>query len=125
MRLRAPAYPLITIDPFFSVWSQADRLTDETTVHWTGRPNTINGIATIDGIDYRFIGNSDAPAMKQISADCTAFSTVYVFEQSGVRLTLKFTSPILLNDLYLLTRPVSYLEIKKEITDHKKHDYFP
>ena len=124
MRLRAPAYPLITIDPFFSVWSQADRLTDETTVHWTGRPNTINGIATIDGIDYRFIGNTDAsiPAMKQISADCTAFSTIYVFEQSGVRLTLKFTSPILLNDLYLLTRPVSYLEIKKEIIDHKKHD---
>ena len=124
MKLRAPAYPLITIDPFFSVWSQANKLTDENTVHWTGRPNVISGIATIDGKDYRIISNADSsvPAMKQVSVDCNAFSTVYVFEEAGVKLTLTFTSPILLNDLYLLTRPVSYLEIKKEITDKKKHD---
>ena len=124
MKLRAPAYPLITIDPFFSVWSQSNRLTDENTVHWTGRPNVISGVATIDGKSYRLISKADdsIPAMKQVSADCNAFSTTYVFEESGVRLTLVFTSPILLNDFYLLTRPVSYLEIRKEITDHKKHD---
>ena len=124
MKLRAPAYPLITIDPFFSVWSEADRLTDTNTVHWTDRPNTISGIATIDGKDYRIIGKVDdsIPAMKQISADCNAFSTTYVFEEAGIRLKLIFTSPILLTDYYLLTRPVSYLEIKKEIIDHKKHD---
>ena len=124
MKLRAPAYPLITIDPFFSVWSQSDKLTDTETVHWTSRPNTICGIATIDGKQYRIIGKGDSsiPAMKQISADCTAFSTAYVFEEAGVRLTLTFTSPILINDLYLLTRPVSYLEIRKETTDRKKHD---
>ena len=124
MKLRAPAYPLITIDPFFSVWSQANRLTDENTVHWTGRPNVISGVATIDGKSYRVIGKADdsIPAMKQVSVDCNAFSTTYVFEESGVRLTLVFTSPILMNDLYLLTRPVSYLEIRKEIIDRKKHD---
>lgn len=124
MKLRAPAYPLITIDPFFSVWSQSNKLTDEDTVHWTGRPNVISGVATIDGKSYRVIGKADdsIPAMKQLSADCNAFSTTYVFEESGVRLTLVFTSPILVNDLYLLTRPISYLEIRKEILDHKKHD---
>ena len=124
MKLRAPAYPLITIDPFFSVWSQADRLTDENTVHWTSRPNTISGIVTVDGKDYRVIGKVDdsIPAMKQISADCNAFSTTYVFEEAGVRVKLIFTSPILLTDYYLLTRPVSYLEVRKEIVDHKKHD---
>ena len=124
MKLRAPAYPLITVDPFFSVWSQSNRLTDENTVHWTGRPNVISGVATIDGKSYRLISKADdsIPAMKQVSADCNAFSTTYVFEESGVRLTLVFTSPILLNDFYLLTRPVSYLEIRKEITDHKKHN---
>ncbi len=122
MKLRAPAYPLITIDPFFSVWSQADKLTDNDTVHWTNRPNIINGIAYIDGNAYRFMGGDQSiPAMNQISADCSTFSTTYVFEAAGVRLTLIFTSPILPNDLYLLSRPVSYLEIKREATDGKKH----
>ena len=53
MKLRAPAYPLITIDPYFNVWSQSDRLTDTDTVHWTNRPNIISAVATIDGKDYR------------------------------------------------------------------------
>ena len=123
MRLRAPAYPLITIDPFFSVWSQANKLTDENTVHWTNRPNTIFGTVNIDGKDYRIIGdhNKEIPAMTQISVDCTAFSTTYVFEEDGVRLKLIFTSPIIPNDLYLLSRPVSYLEVINETTGRKPH----
>ena len=122
MKLRAPAYPLITIDPNFSVWSTANKLTDNTTVHWTCRPNTIVGTACIDGNTVRIIGaDVDAPAMKQVSADMSAFSTKYVFEDLGVRLTLTFTSPIIPSDLYLLTRPVSYLEIKNESIDRKKH----
>jgi len=123
MRLRAPAYPLITIDPFFSVWSQANKLTDENTVHWTNRPNTIFGTVNIDGKDYRIIGdhNKEIPAMTQISVDCTAFSTTYVFEEDGVRLKLIFTSPIIPNDLYLLSRPVSYLEVINETAGRKPH----
>jgi len=125
MQLRAPSYPLIAIDPYFSVWSAADRLTDAATVHWTDKPNTIHGTATVDGKTYRIIGDCHAeeiPAMKQTSVDMSAFSTVYTFEEGGVRLTLRFTSPLLLTDLYLLTRPVSYLEIEKESLDGKKHD---
>ena len=122
MRLRAPAYPLITIDPNFSVWSQSDRLTDATTVHWTGSPNTVIGVATIDGSKLAIIGKPDGiPAMKQVSVDCNALSTTYVFEDNGVRLSLVFTSPIIPNDLYLLSRPVSYLEIKSKSIDGKKH----
>ena len=51
----------------------------------------------------------------------SAFSTTYVYEDLGVRLTLIFTSPIIPSDLYLLSRPVSYLEIKNESLDGKKH----
>ena len=124
MKLRAPSYPLIAIDPYFSVWSSADRLTDSTTVHWTDKPNTMHGTATIDGKTYRIIGNGHAdviPAMKQTSVDMSAFSTVYTFEESGVRLTLTFTSPLLLTALHLLIRPVSYLHVQKRSIDGKKH----
>ena len=124
MRLRAPAVPLITVDPFFSVWSPADKLTDVDTTHWTGFPNIIIGIAEIDGKPYRIIGrkrHADINSMKMVSVDVDTFTTTYVFEQDGVRLSLLFTSPILPDDLYYLTRPVSYLEVKKESIDRKKH----
>ena len=123
MQLRAPAYPLITVDPYFSVWSPSNKLNDSTTVHWTNSPNTILGIATVDNKKFSVIGNSaDITAMKQVSSDCTAFSTKYVFEDCGVRLTLIFSTPLLITDLSLISRPVSYLEIKKESIDGKRHE---
>ena len=125
MRLRAPAYPLITVDPYFSVWSPANTPTETDTVHWTGRNNTLSVIATIDGSDYRLIGkygSETIPAIDEVSVDCSAFSTTYVFNQNGVKLTLKFTSPIIPDDLYMLSRPISYLEVSKESTDGSRRE---
>ena len=124
MRLRAPSYPLITIDPYFSIWSSADRPTDTDTTHWTGKPITLSVVANVDGNDYRLIGKCDAdtiPAANMIAVDCNAFSTIYTYSINGAKITLKFTSPIIPDDLYMLSRPISYLEVTKESCDSRRH----
>jgi len=56
--LRAPAYPLVTIDPYISAWSAADRLYDAPVTHWTGKPLGLIGVLDVDGQAYRFMGAS-------------------------------------------------------------------
>lgn len=86
MKLRAPAVPLITVDPYFSVWSCRDALNEAATCHWTGHTNTINGLLSVDGALYRFMGGEEAGGlpMEQISLEITALATEYCFEAAGV-----------------------------------------
>jgi hypothetical protein len=59
--LRAPAYPLVTIDPYTSIWSFTDKLYEENVRHWTGTPRTLLGVLRVDGKSYRFMGEEEAP----------------------------------------------------------------
>lgn len=54
--LRAPAYPLITIDPYISAWSSADNLYDDAVRHWTTTEMPFTGVLRVDGKCYRFMG---------------------------------------------------------------------
>uniref|UniRef100_UPI0030D9969A DUF5127 domain-containing protein n=1 Tax=uncultured Sunxiuqinia sp. TaxID=1573825 RepID=UPI0030D9969A len=58
---RAPAYPLITIDPYTSAWSMTDQLFDEPVKHWTGETHSLIGAIRVDGQVYRFLGKEDIP----------------------------------------------------------------
>lgn len=129
-KLRAPSVPLITNDPMLNVWSFADQLTDDVTRHWTGYRQFITGSIAIDGEVFQFIGKlqpdnirymTEFPAMKQVDVTIKAMTTVYTFETDKVRLELSFMSPLLLDDLKLLSRPISYISYKLTALDGKDH----
>jgi len=120
---RAPATPLITHDPYFSIWSATDSLTDSDTTHWTGAPQPISGIARIDGKPFRFMGRDPdtIPAMRQTASSITPTHTRYEFRQGGVTLKFSFFTPAIMSDLDLLSRPVTYLTWVAAATDGAAH----
>lgn len=122
-QFRPPAVPLVAHDPYFSVWSFGDRLTDGWPRHWTGRNQSSSGIIRIDGSAYRYMGVSptDAPAMEQVSVEVLPTRTVYVFRAGGIELGLTFTTPALADDLDILARPLTYLSWDVRSTDGRAH----
>jgi hypothetical protein len=56
--LRPPAYPLITHTPNFCVWAFQDELAGAPTRHWTGEPQSLEGVVRVDGQAYQFLGQA-------------------------------------------------------------------
>lgn len=124
MKLRAPAYPLITVDPYFSVWSTSDKLYENDIKTWDSRTCFLIGKAEIDGECYVFMGSAkdmNMPPMNQVDVITESFSTKYIFEAAGVRLIADFFTPVLPTDLDMLSRPASYLKITAQSADSAAH----
>lgn len=120
---RLPAYPLITIDPLFSIWSPSDNLYDAPTEMWTGAEKPINGNIVIDGDAKRFMGVSGAKEIiPQTACKLSMTATRYVFEDAKVRLSVTFTQPFLPSDLALAACPATYIDVECASLDGKKHD---
>ena len=120
---RPPAVPLVAHDPYFSIWSPADRLWDAETVHWTGKKQGLHSMVQIDGKAYRLMGSrpSTTAPLTQKSVTVNPTQTIYVFGNSAVLLTLTFTTPMLPEDLSILSRPVTYIGYKVESADGNPH----
>lgn len=64
--LRLPSVPLVVSDPYFSIWSPYDKLTDGPTKHWTDAEKPLTGILRVDGKSYRFMGGDQKLSLETI-----------------------------------------------------------
>lgn len=112
MNLRYPAVPLVNHTPYFNLWSMDDVPNRSHTCHWTGSPQPLTGVFRVGGREYGFLGSTQALPMGTVSVEVTACSTVYQLKSPEALLTVTFTSPLLLDDLKVLARPVTYITVE-------------
>jgi hypothetical protein len=122
--LRPPSVPLVACDPYFSIWSSGDKLTDVDTTHWTGKPRRLTSLLRIDGKPFRIMGVEPAnlAALTQVNLEVLPTRTIYTFSGEGIQLKCTFMTADLPNDLNVLARPVTYLTWTAQSTDGHKHD---
>ena len=116
LAFRPPAVPLVSVDPFFSVWSPADRLTDAETAHWTGAKQPISVTLTADGKTWRLCGlePKGVPALPQTGVEVRPLQTVCTFAEGSLKVTLVFSTAKLVDDLDVFSRPVAYVTARVE-----------
>jgi len=125
--LRPPAVPLVVCDPYFSIWSPSDRLTDSVTMHWTGKPQALASMVRVDGQPWRLMGLArslrvDAPNAEQKRVKVSPTCTEYLFEAGGVEVSMMFLTPALPDDLDVLSWPVTYVQWDVRSQDGKPHE---
>jgi len=120
---RLPAVPLVSNNPYFSIWSFSDHPAEDWPRHWTGSVQAMLCFAKVDGKAFRLLGHSmtGIPSMKLKSTEVFPTRTIYTFEEAGVRIRLKFISPLLADDMVLLSEPVTYVSWQMEPADGKVH----
>ncbi len=120
---RPPAVPLITYNPFLSIWSEADHLNDATTKHWTRHDHSLVSLIRIDGKTYRLMGAEPktAPAFAQKSVEVLPTRSIYEFEDAGVHVTISFMQPALPGELDVYAWPLSYITWSVRSCDGGNH----
>ena len=112
---RAASIPLVLHDPFFSIWAPADHLYDADPEHWTGARQQLRGYVKADGACFCFLGDREFhDPIPQTGISVTATATEYTFENDLLKLTVRFTSPLLLQDMVLVSRPCTYVDFTVE-----------
>ena len=122
MNMKLPTYPLITVDPFFSIWSKSQKLYESDTILWCDIKKPVRGYLTVDGEVFRFMGAGSESVIEQKSLDVAPYVTTYVFANEKAELTVKFWTPLLLDDLHMLGNICSFIDTDVEIKDGKEHD---
>ncbi len=121
--LRPPAVPLVTFNPFLSIWSEADHLTDDVTRHWTHREQAIDSLIRVDGTSYRLMGAEPkiVPALPQVGTQVLPTRSICEFDNGHIHVTMTFMTAALPNDLNVLARPLSYITWNVRSVDGGTH----
>ncbi len=124
LKYRPPAVPLITVDPYFSIWSCNDKLTDDWTKHWTGQSHGMAGLLRVDGEVFRFMGPAPGRCrpMRQTSLVVFPSRTIYTFRCEKVELKVGFQTPALPTDLEVFSWPLTYVQFSFSSRDGKPHE---
>ena len=121
--MRAPSIPIITVDPYFSVWSREENLNYSETVHWTGSSNSLLGYVYIDGQRLAFLGyERNDHKITQTSLKIDALSTCATYANDKIELSVTYMTPLCMDDLEIMTRPVSYMSVSWKSLDGEAHD---
>ncbi|MDQ3278491.1 MAG: DUF4965 domain-containing protein [Bacteroidota bacterium] len=83
--------------------------------------NTAGGRWLDAGLVNEVVDKIDMPVAQQTSVMFSSLRTGYVFRCGVVELRLTFTSPLLMNNLAVLSRPVSYVGVRASSRDGRPH----
>ena len=89
-----------------------------------GKNQPLHSILRFDGKSYRIMGSqpSTLEPLKQVSVKVYPTRTVYQFQNAVVSLELTFTTPALVSNLDILSRPVTYISWNVKALDGRDHE---
>lgn len=119
---RLPAIPLITSDPYFSIWMPSDVFTCIDTIHWCGDKKPIQIVMDIDGKQVSFLGHNRDCEAELNELVVTPTTTRFVESFGGVQMEIEFITPALPDKPDLMSMPVTLVSFLLANTDGKPHD---
>ena len=122
---RPPSVPVVSCDPFFSIWSPSENPAASDTEIWFGAKQPIRVFVTLDGVKYRIMGGKadlqwrdrggDVPALRFAGCEVRPLTSVFrLTDGFGRNVTLECMTPKFTDNLDVFSRPVAYFTVKAE-----------
>lgn len=130
---RPPALPLAVRGPYTNAWTSTANngtLNTNGVIFWPGPSLGWEGIITVDGISYEYLGtgSQNLPALRNLKPAVpmtVSYDSQYsnfTFQAGPVEVLASFLSPVLPQELCRTSIPLSYLETSYQSIDGNAHD---
>ena len=119
---RPPSVPVVSCNPYFSVWCPSVVPNETDTTTWFGLRQPIRVSVELDGVRYRLMGakgalkesdrQADAAPLKCTGCRVRPLTTVFTYSDGVRSVELSFLTAKLADDLDVFSRPVTYATVK-------------